>query len=103
MIVYNVTVKINAEVQEEWLRWMRETHIPDVMATGMFQSYSLNRIISLEDADGASYAIQYHCPDMATFHKYQLQHAPQLQKDHTERYKDQFVAFRTLMEVIDRS
>ncbi|MBT6440423.1 MAG: DUF4286 family protein, partial [Flavobacteriales bacterium] len=26
MIIYNVTVKINNEVHDEWLQWMKETH-----------------------------------------------------------------------------
>ena len=36
MIVYNVTVNIDADVQERWIEWMKEVHIPDVMATGLF-------------------------------------------------------------------
>ncbi|MBT6516091.1 MAG: DUF4286 family protein, partial [Crocinitomicaceae bacterium] len=36
MIVYSVTVKVNQEIEENWLRWMKEVHIPDVMATGFF-------------------------------------------------------------------
>jgi hypothetical protein len=37
---------------------------------------------------------------MATMQKYMGLHAPYLQKAHGERYKDKFVAFRTLLEVI---
>jgi hypothetical protein len=36
MIVYNVTVKVNTEVHDEWFAWMKETHIPEVMKTGLF-------------------------------------------------------------------
>jgi hypothetical protein len=31
---------------------------------------------------------------------YQKNFAPELQKAHTERYKDKFVAFRTLLEEV---
>ena len=37
MILYNVTVKILPEVAEEWEKWMKAEHIPEVMATGLFQ------------------------------------------------------------------
>jgi len=100
MVLYNVTVKIDNKVEEEWLQWMRQVHIPEVMATGLFLNYRITRILSLKDTDGTSYAFQYLCPDMAALHKYQVQYAPALQKSHTERYKDQFVAFRTIMEVV---
>lgn len=101
MVLYNVTVKISNEAQEEWLQWMRQVHIPEVMATGMFLNYRITRVLSLEDTDGTTYAFQYLCSDMATLHQYQVHHAPALQKSHTDRYKDQFVVFRTVMEVIE--
>lgn len=36
MILYNVTVKIDLDVHDLWLRWMKEEHIPRVMETGCF-------------------------------------------------------------------
>jgi len=36
MIIYNVTVSVDNEVHEMWLAWMRNTHLPEVMATGYF-------------------------------------------------------------------
>jgi hypothetical protein len=100
MVLYNVTVKIDNEIKDEWLQWMQDTHIPEVMATECFLNYRINRVISLEDTDGATFAVQYLCTDMATLHHYQVRYAPALQKAHTERYNNRFVAFRTVMEVI---
>jgi len=36
MILYNVTVKIMKPLEAEWLKWMKEVHIPDVINTGLF-------------------------------------------------------------------
>jgi len=36
MIIYSVTVNIDDSVHDEWVTWMKEVHIPDVMATGYF-------------------------------------------------------------------
>ena len=36
MILYNVTISIDTSVEEDWLQWMKEIHIPDVMNTGLF-------------------------------------------------------------------
>ena len=100
-ILYNVTIKLDTQVAEEWLQWMKSVHIPDVLATGMFENYQINRIIKGDD-DGVTYAIQYVCPNMKTLHQYQVQHAPKLQAEHTQRYEGKFVAFRTLMEILDQ-
>lgn len=102
-IVYNVTVKVTPKILKDWVQWMTEAHIPDVMKTECFESYSMNRILHDDGDGGHSYAIQYISPDRDTFNRYLTEHAPALQKDHTERYKGEFVAFRTLMEIVSAS
>ena len=102
MIIYNVTVVIDADVSEQWLKWMQEVHIPDVMATGKFIDGKLSRILA-EEEGGKSYSVQYLCPDMKSYEAYQKIEAPALQKEHTDRYAGKFVAFRTLLEVIYHS
>ena len=99
MIVYNVTINVDADVAEEWLRWMKEVHIPDVMATGLFLDNRIMRILA-EEEGGLSYAIQYTCADMATYERYKEQHAPRLQAETQKRYRGRFAAFRTLLEVV---
>ena len=100
MILYNVTVKIEKSVEEEWLEWMKTVHVPDVMNTGLFVRYQICRLL-IEEEDGSTYSFQYTCPDMASFERYQGDHAQALQADHTQRYKDRFVAFRTMMQIVD--
>ncbi|MCB0642618.1 MAG: DUF4286 family protein [Phaeodactylibacter sp.] len=101
MIIYNVTVKVDTDIEADWLDWMKTIHIPDVMNTGLFTNYRICRILNMHDQEGTSYAIQYTAPDMAALHRYQTQHAPALQKDHIQRYGDRAVVFRTLMEIIE--
>lgn len=100
MIIYNVTVKIDHDAHNDWLWWMRSTHIPDVINTKCFTEYRLSKVLPGEE-DGITYSIQYSCPDMETLEKYQQEFAPRLQQEHTERYQGKFVAFRTLLEVVD--
>lgn len=99
MIIYNVTVKVDLDVHDEWLQWMRQIHIPDVMRTGKFIDHQVAKVL-VDDQDGITYAIQYKCNSMADLEDYQQNHAASLQRDHAERYKDKFVAFRTLLELV---
>ncbi|GAB4248914.1 MAG: DUF4286 family protein [Vicingaceae bacterium] len=101
MIIYNVTVNIDEEVHDDWLEWMKTKHIPDVMNTGKFVEYKMCKVLSVqEDETGHTYAIQYFCNNLKDLEEYQAQFAPKLQQEHTEKYKDKFVAFRTLLEVV---
>lgn len=99
MIIYNVTVSIDEDVHDEWLAWMKEVHIPDVMKTGLFIESKILRILAHAE-EGQSYSIQYSCEDMKTLHQYQAHHAQRLQAEHTAKYEGKFAAFRTLLEVI---
>ncbi len=100
MIIYNVTVNIDDSVHTDWLSWMKETHIPDVMQSGIFSENRIMKLIGDEDSGGHTYAIQYSCESLQDYNLYKEKHAPALQEKHAERYKDKFVAFRTLLEVI---
>lgn len=101
MIIYNVTVNIEADVHDEWLAWMKELHIPEVMRTGKFTTSRILRIIGDEDSGGKTYSIQYSCNNMSDFLEYEHDHAQVLRAEHTAKFKDKFIAFRTLLEVVD--
>lgn len=45
MFLYNVTLILDDAAAEEWLQWMQEIHIPQVMATGMFVSNRLLKVV----------------------------------------------------------
>lgn len=101
MIIYNVTVNIEDEVHADWIAWMKEFHIPEVMNTGFFVEHKICKVITTqEDETGHTYAIQYTCNSMDDLDEYQEKHAPKLIEEHVARYKGKFVAFRTLLEVV---
>jgi len=99
MILYNVTISIDSAIQEEWLEWMKEVHIPDVMNTGLFLENKICRIHAHEEG-GKSYSIQYLARSQKDFDRYEKEFAPKLQQEHTQRYKNRFAAFRTILEVV---
>lgn len=99
-LIYNVTVKVSNEIEEDWIQWMGTVHIPEVMMTACFSSYRLLHLEGYDDEEGTTYAIQYVCPNPDLFDIYQRDHAPALQKKHIERYEGKFVAFRTLLNIL---
>ncbi|MEM7550717.1 MAG: DUF4286 family protein [Bacteroidota bacterium] len=101
MILYNITVNIHSDFEEEWLQWMKGKHIPKVLATGYFLEHKIFKLLNeTPDNDGATYSIQYFVESMEELNEYQIKEAPQLQKEHAERFKDKFVAFRTFLESV---
>jgi hypothetical protein len=101
MLLYNVTCNVDEAVADAWLFFMRTIHVPEVVATGCFVRSQICQLLEEEDNGGRTYAIQYYCPDAATLERYQTEFAPALRADVERRFPQQFVAFRTVLEVIE--
>src|SRR4029079_9437026 len=99
-LIYNVTVKVSSEACHDWLQWMQDIHIPEVMATACFKSFRLLHLEGYDDEEGITYAIQYTCPNQELFAIYQREHGPSLQRKHQHAFDGKFVAFRTILRMI---
>ncbi len=100
MIIYNVTCNVDAIREDEWVSWMRETHVPEVCATGCFHGATLLKLKYPIEDEGATYAVQYRCPSMQDLDQYLSDFAPALQKQHTEKFGSHVAAFRTILETL---
>ena len=99
MILYNVTVCVDGQIEKEWLKWMREVHIPNVMATKLFVDHKIFKLMNEVDG-GTTYAIQYFALDQKDINTYMREHAPRLQQIHADKYQTRALAFRTLLEQV---
>lgn len=99
MIIYNVTVSIDSDIHKEWVDWMQEIHIPEVMNSGKFMECRMSKILA-EEEGGKAYSIQYLCKNQEILEKYQAEDAPALQQKHNKLFGDKAVAFRTLLDVV---
>ena len=100
MLLYNVTVSIDPQIEQEWLDYMRTSHINDVLNTGCFIESRISRVHG-EEEGGLTYAITYLAPSQELYDKYQAEFAPALQKEHGEKFTGRFAAFRTTLAVIE--
>lgn len=100
MYIYNITSKIDPSIHENWVVWMKDTHIPEVMATNCFTEYQFVRLLEVDDSDGPTYAIQYMANSKADYNRYLEIHAPLLRKKATDVWGNLFIGFRSLMQVV---
>lgn len=100
MLIYNVTTKVSPTIHERWLEWMKKEHIPEIIATGLFHDYRICRLLDQDDSDGPTYAVQYFTDTLENYHTYLQEHASLLRQKSFDAFGDQFVAFRTVMQVV---
>lgn len=100
MIVFNDTIIVEESVHQNWLQWMKEVHIPAVMATGYFKSYQILNVIDSPN-EGVTYCVQYMAENLNDFTEFYKQHLHRLQAVHAKTFENQFVIFNTLMQTVD--
>jgi hypothetical protein len=100
MIIYNVTTMVSNAVHDQWLAWMKEEHLPEIMATGLFERNQFMRLMDVDEQQGITYAVQFFASTKENYDSYISNHAPALRLKGTEKWGDQVVGFRTLMKIV---
>ena len=101
VIIYNVTVGVDKSIELEWLAWMRESHIPNVMKTGMFVGHQILKVLTHDEPQSVSYAIQYTALNMGHLQEYLERFAPALRKEVQDKFGDKQLAYRSVLEVVN--
>lgn len=102
MIIYSVTIVIQAGIEAEWVEWMNKVHVPDVLRTGCFSECRTYKVLG-SDGGEPTYVMQYHCRSVEEYHRYRDNFAPALQKEHSDRFAGQFRGSRQLLEEVART
>ncbi len=100
MIIYNITINIHESVHDQWLNWMHQKHINDVLATGKFSSARLVKVLIEEEMGGITYSIQFATDSKETLQRYYDEDAPKLREEGLQLFGDKMLAFRTELEVV---
>jgi hypothetical protein len=100
-VVYNVTTKVDRRVATQWLQWLKQEHIPDIIATGCFTHATILQLIDVDETDGPTYAIQYHAESKALYNRYIEIFAEDMRKKVTDKWGDQLISFRSVLRVVN--
>lgn len=100
MVVYNLTIKLHSNIEKEWLQWLQEEHVPEILATGCFKESKIFQLLEHDEDDEPTYIVQYFAESMDDYNRYINLHAAVFRKKSLEKWGDKFVAFRTAMQTV---
>ncbi|HMJ46191.1 MAG TPA: DUF4286 family protein [Ferruginibacter sp.] len=101
MIIYNVTIQIEKESADEWLRWLMEEHIPEIVNTGCFTDTKVLKLLDTDESEGLTYAVQYFAENIQNYNSYSENFAHLMRQKSFDKWGNKFIAFRSLMEVVN--
>ncbi len=98
MFVYQVQVTIDQNIKHEWIEWMIEEHIPNVLKTGLF----INAFFfeALDNPESNSFIVQYHTKSIRDLNDYKEKFSTHLQKEHSDKFMNKFKAFRSVFKLL---
>lgn len=100
MLIYNTTFQVDDDVRENFLIWIKESYIPEVLKHGALKMPRICRILSHRD-EGSVYSLQWEVENSGLLHSWHLEQGVRLNEELTKLFKDKVIGFPTLMEVIE--
>jgi len=101
MFIHNVTTKVDWRISDAWVEWMLKEYMPALIKTNCFVRYHLLKLHEQDDSEGPTYVAQYFEESKALYNRYIKVYADKLQQDAIDKWSDNFIAFRTLLEVVE--
>ena len=99
-VVYNVTIKVQEVIKADWLRWITEVHVPEVLNTQCFVKATISRLTEIDDSEGPTFTIQYIAESKAQYNRYIELFANEMRQKSYDQWGNQFIAFRSVMHII---
>jgi hypothetical protein len=100
MILYNLTIKIDHSIQEDWLEWMETEFIPLVQSSTPFSESKLCKLLDLDEADGITFALQLFCQNKNQLEAFRSEKERTLQLKLLQQFPNKLVFFSTAMEIL---
>lgn len=100
-VLYTVRLSLEASAADDWRQWMEAVHLPDVLATGCFETGTMAEELEPPPPAGRRvFVMQYRATSLERLQEYQAQHAPSLQQLHGVRYAGRFEASRSIRRLL---
>jgi hypothetical protein len=100
MFIYNITYKVDWNINDVWLNWMLNEHMQLLTDAAGFTKFQLIKLHDVDEAEGPTYAAQYFMDNKDVYNRYLELHAAKFQTEMYNKWNDSVFSFKTLMEVI---
>lgn len=102
MFGYSISILVNHSIEHEWLEWMKEVHIKEILETNCFVDAMFCKIHhETASHDATNYNVVYFAKTKEDIEKYYKDFAPLLRQKVWVLFREQITFFRTELEYIE--
>ena len=100
MFIYNVTTKVSYSIKNDWIAWVKQEHIPEIINTGCFTAATVLQLLETDDSEGPTYAVQYKAGSKALYDRYIEKFSGNMRRKAHEKWGEKIIGFNSLLQVI---
>ena len=100
MFIYNIATKVDNDIKDEWLRWQKKVHIPDVMSTGLFYDHGFFKLLEQDQSDGKTFLINFFSESKSLYESYINHHSQRFTEKILHKWRGKFFVFQSLLESV---
>lgn len=99
MYLYNITLIVEDASAASFLNWIKSVYVPQVIETGLYAS---NKLLTVVDSpnEGVTFCAQFVAETRDKHNQFTDIYEPILNADLDSKYRNKYVSYRTLMEII---
>lgn len=101
MLIFNTTFLVSDSVHGIWMKWLREHYIPFMLESEMLTKPQVSKVLSSDEQDGTSYAVQFHVQNMEQLENWHINYAKAFEDNFAEKFGTEVIFFATVLELID--
>ena len=101
MIIYNITTKVHNSIAADWMRWLKNIHVKEVMESDCFTEYKIVKLLEIDETDGPTFAVQFFAESKGLYNRYIEKFAGEMRKRSFEKWGDKFISIRTVMQIVE--
>ena len=101
MIIYNVTTKVRSTIANDWLQWLKDVHVKEILDTGCFTDFKIVKLLEIDEDEGPTYALQLYAESKAIYNQYVEKFAGKMRQAAFDKWGDKFISIRSVMQIVD--
>ena len=101
MIIYNVTTKVRTAIAKEWLQWLKDIHVKEILDTGCFTDFKIVKLLEIDEEEGPTYALQLYAESKAIYNQYFEKFAGKMRQQAFDKWGDHFISIRSVMQIVE--